>query len=187
MRYMNLPDRFLSWMIPIKSFLQAAAIPAFLSGSGAAAAGSGAASAGGSLLGASAIQAGGNMATGMLGGLLGKSSGEETDKQQAQNLKRKRDILNKWGLPVGQLGAMLGGYSAITGRSSNPQGERARQQGMATGASLMQNQVAPGMPGYQNAKQQSYQQSMQQQGQMTSGDVMGMMWALYLGGKALKG
>ncbi len=135
----------------------------------------------------SLLTGGSNILAGGLQGGMSKSAESEASKEQAESIRRKRDILNNWGLPVGQLGVIQGGYSQLSGRSANPQSERLRQQGIATGTGLMQSKVSAGQPGYQQAVQEATQQSARQQKQITPGDMMGMMWALYFGQKALSG
>ena len=138
----------------------------------------------GDILG-SVLSAGESGLTGAMQGYLSRPQESKADRQRAASIKRQRSNLNRYGMPLAQLGTILAGWGAITGRGTNPQAERARQMRMATGQSLMQNQVAPGMPGYQQAKQQTYQQSLQQQQQMNPADVVGMMWALYMGAKTI--
>jgi len=128
------------------------------------------------MIAGSLISAGGSMGAGALQGALSKQP--DQNKELERNRSRMREIYNAWGLPVTKMASGQALYTGMTGRYPTPTAERQRQQVLGTASGMMQNQVAPGMPGYQQAVSQASSATRAKEKQVTIQDMLGVISAL---------
>lgn len=118
----------------------------------------------------------GNIGTGaLMGSLMGK---QDNNKELERNRRRMREIYNAWGLPVTKMASGQALYTGLTGRYPTPTAERQRQQVVGTAAGMMQNDVRPGMPGYQEAVRKAAGGAKVQEKKVTIQDLLGVLSAM---------